>query len=92
MSSPRPTLAAVGALEPWHLIVILGISLIVFGPGKLTELGGQLGKGVREFRELSEGRGPTMAERFCSQCGARSDAVAKHCAQCGAGLGVGSAS
>jgi sec-independent protein translocase protein TatA len=33
-----------------HLIVILVVVLITFGPGKLTELGGQLGKGVREFR------------------------------------------
>ena len=36
-----------------HPIVLLAIVLIMFGPGKLTETMGQLGKGVREFREMS---------------------------------------
>ncbi len=40
-----------GALQPLHLIVILVLALIVFGPGKLSNLGGSLGKSVRDFRE-----------------------------------------
>jgi len=44
-----------GAIEPMHLAVILLIVLIVFGPGKLSEVGGQLGRGIREFREASSG-------------------------------------
>ncbi len=39
-----------GALQPLHLIVILVLALIVFGPGKLSGLGGSLGKSVRDFR------------------------------------------
>ncbi len=39
-----------GALQPFHLIVILVLALIVFGPGKLSNLGGSLGKSVRDFR------------------------------------------
>lgn len=37
-----------------ELIFILVIVLIVFGAGKLPEVFGQLGKGVRSFREESE--------------------------------------
>lgn len=36
-----------------ELIFILAIVLIVFGAGKLPEVLGQLGKGVRSFRDES---------------------------------------
>ncbi|MCL6610286.1 MAG: twin-arginine translocase TatA/TatE family subunit [Peptococcaceae bacterium] len=39
---------------PWELILILAIALIIFGPGKLPEIGKSLGKGIREFRKASE--------------------------------------
>lgn len=45
-----------GLFQPMHLLVILVIALIVFGPGKLPELGAGLGKGIREFRKaIAEG-------------------------------------
>lgn len=40
-----------GVLQPWHLIVILVIVLIVFGAGKLGNLGGAVGKSVKDFKE-----------------------------------------
>jgi len=40
----------VGALQPAHLILVLALVLIVFGPGKLPQLGKSLGDGIREFR------------------------------------------
>lgn len=36
-----------------ELILILVVGLIVFGPGKLPEVGRSLGKGLREFRKAS---------------------------------------
>ena len=41
-----------GATE---LIVILVIALVIFGPGKLPELGSALGRGIRDFRKSVEG-------------------------------------
>ncbi|MGE5619077.1 MAG: twin-arginine translocase TatA/TatE family subunit [Sphingomonadaceae bacterium] len=38
---------------PWELILILGIVVIVFGVGKLPEVGGALGKGIKEFRKAT---------------------------------------
>jgi len=38
-----------------ELLVVLVIIIIVFGVGKLPEIGGALGKGIREFRSASQG-------------------------------------
>ncbi|MFQ5665212.1 MAG: twin-arginine translocase TatA/TatE family subunit [Candidatus Binatia bacterium] len=38
-----------------ELLVILVIALVIFGPGKLPEIGGALGKGIRDFRKAFEG-------------------------------------
>jgi sec-independent protein translocase protein TatA len=39
-----------GLFSPMHLIVILVIVLIIFGPGKLPELGNSLGKSIKNFK------------------------------------------
>ena len=44
-----------GLLQPTHLFFILLIVLILFGPGKLPELGKGLGKGIREFKDALRG-------------------------------------
>ena len=43
-----------GATE---LIVILVVALLIFGPGKLPEIGGALGRGIRDFRKALEHKG-----------------------------------
>jgi sec-independent protein translocase protein TatA len=40
-----------GAIEPWHLIVILVVVLLVLGPKRLPEVGRSLGETIREFRK-----------------------------------------
>ncbi len=40
-----------GLFQPMHLLIILGIALVIFGPGKLPELGAGLGKAIREFKK-----------------------------------------
>lgn len=43
-------------LQPQHLLVVLGIALLMFGPTKLPELGKGLGEGIRGFKKaLSSG-------------------------------------
>ncbi len=44
-----------GILEPMHLVVILGIALLVFGPKKLPELGKGLGESIRGFKSALTG-------------------------------------
>jgi TatA/E family protein of Tat protein translocase len=41
-------------VHPGFLIILLVIVLIVFGPGKLPELGSAIGRGIREFRRESD--------------------------------------
>jgi len=40
-------------LQPTHLILILIVALIIFGPQRLPELGRSLGKSINEFRNAS---------------------------------------
>lgn len=75
-----------GAIEPGHLIVILVIALLVFGPGKVGELGGTLGRAVKDFRDAADGKlispatGPSTG---CVNCNGRIPANAAFCPGCG---------
>ncbi len=40
-----------GLFQPMHLLVILFIALLIFGPKKLPELGKGIGEGIRGFKE-----------------------------------------
>lgn len=44
-----------GLFQPMHLLVLLGIALLVFGPKKLPELGKGLGDGIRIFKSAIKG-------------------------------------
>ena len=35
---------------PWEVVIVLVILVIIFGAGRLTQVSGAVGKGVREFR------------------------------------------
>jgi len=39
-----------GLMQPMHLLVILFIALLFFGPSKLGDLGKGLGDGIRHFK------------------------------------------
>jgi sec-independent protein translocase protein TatA len=88
----------VGVLQPWHLIVVVVIVLVIFGPGKLPMLGKAVGDSVRDFKKAvnsdESGRSAEpaalpasqacpnchkpvpSADRFCGNCGARTDLAA----------------
>ena len=44
-------------MGPWEIALILAIILIVFGVGKLPQVGGAIGKGLRAFKKGQSGEG-----------------------------------
>jgi len=36
--------------QPMHLLLILVIALLLFGPGKLPQIAANMGKSIREFK------------------------------------------
>ena len=43
----------IGNIGPGELILLLVIILVIFGPGRLPEIGNAVGKGIREFRKAA---------------------------------------
>ena len=74
-----------------ELVIILVIALLVFGAGRLPEVGSSLGKAIRGFKEASEKREPEPPTqsgegadgRTCAQCGKVIPAEAGFCPACG---------
>ncbi len=50
-------------LGPWEIALILIIILIVFGVGKLPQVGESLGKGIRAFKKASQGDDEAKADK-----------------------------
>lgn len=48
-------LTTFGFFTPVTAAIVLIIALVIFGPGKLPELGKALGKGISEFKSASDG-------------------------------------
>lgn len=42
-------------LSFWHILVVLVVVLIVFGAGRLPQVMGDLGKGIRSFKDGMNG-------------------------------------
>ena len=40
-----------GLTQPWHILVLLLIALLLFGGKRLPEIGRSLGSGMREFKD-----------------------------------------
>ena len=49
-------LQAIGGLGATELIIILVIVLLIFGAGKLPQIGDALGKSIRNFKKSAAGR------------------------------------
>ncbi len=85
-------------LQPTHLILILVVALLIFGPSRLPELGRSLGSTLREFQTATKDatRGleaeltaapaqPTaVATVPCQNCQKPMQAGMKFCPECGA--------
>ena len=52
-----------GSIGTPELIVILVIALVIFGPGKLPEVGKAIGKGINEFKDAISGPKKLLMKR-----------------------------
>ena len=52
-----------GLFQPTHLVVVLFIALLVFGPKKLPELGKGLGDGIRSFKNSMQEKEQSAEEK-----------------------------
>jgi sec-independent protein translocase protein TatA len=51
-----------GLLQPMHLLIILFIALLFFGPSKLAGLGKGMGEGIRGFKDALR-EGPSKSDQ-----------------------------
>jgi len=51
-----------GRFGPWEIALIVLVILIVFGVGKLPQVGGAIGKGIRSFRKAQSGEDEQVEE------------------------------
>jgi sec-independent protein translocase protein TatA len=59
-----------GIFQPMHLLVIVGLALLMFGPKKLPELGKGIGEGIRGFKSAINGNNePDSESRDSKQAG-----------------------
>ncbi|HEV7444061.1 MAG TPA: twin-arginine translocase TatA/TatE family subunit, partial [Steroidobacteraceae bacterium] len=40
-----------------HLLMVVAVAMLVFGPKRIPEIGGSMGKAIREFRKNFSGTG-----------------------------------
>ncbi len=50
-------------LGPTELLIILGIVILLFGVGRLSKIGSELGQGIRAFREGLKGDEPKEEDK-----------------------------
>jgi len=62
-----PQVGTMGLFRGEHLLIILIIVLLVFGPSKLPSIGAGLGKSIRDFkRAMSDGGEPPAQQGVAS--------------------------
>jgi sec-independent protein translocase protein TatA len=75
--SSRSRVMFEGLFQPMHLIVVLAIVLIVFGPGKLPEVGSALGEAIRNLKkalnEVSADSKPPQQQELSHDAAQKSD-------------------
>jgi sec-independent protein translocase protein TatA len=82
-------------IGPWEIVIILIILVIIFGAGRLSQVGGAVGRSVREFRTAVQEEphktaanplAPPAPPVACAACLTSNPATNKFCSACGAPL------
>ncbi len=55
-------LTTFGLFNAPELVIILVIALVIFGPGKLPDIGKSLGRGIAEFKQATDGKATDTKE------------------------------
>ncbi|HEX9201042.1 MAG TPA: twin-arginine translocase TatA/TatE family subunit [Acidobacteriaceae bacterium] len=63
--------------QPWHIIIVAGLAVLLFGGKKLPELGKGLGEGLRGFKEGMKGIGDDLPDEKKKEVEAASNQDAK---------------
>jgi sec-independent protein translocase protein TatA len=84
-------------IDPWAFMLVLIIVVVIFGAGRLSQIGGAVGKSVREFRTAVHDESsstapvapaaiaaPAEPQVACPSCEALNAAGQKFCGKCGA--------
>lgn len=86
-------------LRPEHLVIIVVVALLIFGPSRLPEIGKAIGKTINEFRSATKEATQALTEEVsskpaevkpaasttaCKSCGKSISAETKFCPECGA--------
>jgi sec-independent protein translocase protein TatA len=53
-----------GGISIWELSIILVIVLVIFGAGKLPEIGAGMGKAIKNFKKASTGEESTEKDKL----------------------------
>jgi sec-independent protein translocase protein TatA len=48
-----------GSLQPLEILLIVGILLLIFGVGRISKIGGELGSGIKAFKDGLSGKNET---------------------------------
>ena len=91
-----PLLAGLGPLGVPELLIIAFIIVLIFGVGRLPEVGGAVGKGIKEFRKAATDESSSTTDQSAataaapaaeSSAPAQGEAIAtetRFCGECGA--------
>ena len=79
---------------PWEIVIFLIILVVIFGAGRLSQVGGAVGRSVREFRTAVQEDPkaaaappvPAVPPVICAKCQTANLASNKFCSGCGTPL------
>ncbi|HVH88825.1 MAG TPA: twin-arginine translocase TatA/TatE family subunit [Terriglobales bacterium] len=64
-----------GLFQPMHLLVLLFICLLVFGPKKVADLGKGLGEGIRGFKDAIKEDRPALSQPHAESAATAQESV-----------------
>jgi len=79
----------IGPIGPFEGVIILLVVVLIFGVGRLSDLGGALGKSIREFRKAAREPDDDEQPRVSSAASPPEQADktgGRSCSKCGAQL------